>query len=233
MSEEVESSQMETQDGQQTQGVDKIGELESKFSSIAEQLEAFNQQQQQFQESVVNSLSQSRAQAQPAQEEDYDIYDGKKFAERVKQETLQTTQQLIQQQMQKQTQLNNKILELNTDYPEISQAGSELQKAFINTHNSLPKHLQETPEGYELAAMKAVNKLGVAPKSRRQAAQSEDFSVSSSSSAKPKAASNKKGKAPSDITKAWSQLFGRDVESPDYNKRIESALNRKSWTRWE
>lgn len=220
--------------GQQTtdQYGEKLQQLDQNFQSVVEKLEALNRNTETFQQEVVNRLQQQSAQSAAASvpDDDYDIYDGKKFAERIKGETQQVTQKMIQETLQKQQALNTKILEMASDYPDVTKAGTDLQKAFVNAHNSLNKSLQETPEGYELALARAVKQTKAKPVS--ETPQQEDFALGSSGSGQ-QAKSKKPDPKQAERVKMISQLLGRDIESEEYNKRIQGALERKNWKRYE
>lgn len=212
---------------QEVQQPDPLQQLESKFSTIAQQLEAVTQNQQKFQESLVNTIQPQQPTYQD--DDDYDIYDGKKFAQKLKTEVSSDVDQRIQQAVQRQQQLSTKIMEINQQYPEVSKAGSDLQKQFIQQHQSLPKSLQETPEGYELAVARAVSRLGVSPKGQSAAEPTPRGSAAAPTAQKaPKAADQQK----TERVKLISKLLGRDIESEDYNKRVSEALNRNTWGRY-
>lgn len=87
----------------------------------------------------------------------------------------------------RQTALNATLVELHQSYPEIGTTGSDMNKKMVEFHAKLPKHLQETAEGYRMATLQAAQDTGTVPVSKRSKnPDSEDFSLSPEGNPQPR-----------------------------------------------
>lgn len=205
-------------------------EMERKLGNITESMAQSNALiQQQLQALIQASQPQQSSQAQADPESFYDTNPAE-YKRRIKEEVLNEAKKVQEQTLKRQTALNNTIYQLSQEFPEIQTAGSDLQKAVLEAHNALPESMRETPEGYELAVQRAAAKAKIKPKSQRgEAASSDDFTMGS----KPAKKSGKQESAVTDDMLQMAKLLGRNVDDPDFRKRLEKAASRKNWKQYE
>lgn len=199
--------------------------LESKFTAMDDQIKAMNDNFKQLTETLI--MSQARQQQPPAEEKpDYENMSGEELEARLAARTASIIDSKLAESQKKSTALQNTLIELHSDYPELSKNTSDLSKAMVDAHKKLPKHLQETPEGYKMATLLAAQQTGTLPKARRTSNDSEDFVLGSSNSSSD--GGKKKGGSEklSESVLINAQMFGLDVTDPkvverlkEYNKR--------------
>lgn len=197
-------------------------ELDTKLLAVQEQLKAMNQSYAQGLDNIAQRLTPQKREETI---DDSDVFAPAKLRDKILAEASRTTQEILNEERRK----NATIYNLSQEYPEI-QTDQKLQGSILEMQKTLPKILQDTADGYEMAVLKAISKQGILPKSKRQAADAgDDFSMRSRSSAdraKPRA-------KVSESTLAISQLLGRDIKDPTVLKGLEEAANRDSWTRYK
>ncbi len=119
------------------------------------------------------------------------------------------------------------IYNLAQEYPEI-QTDPKIRQAVLEAQKSVPEHIRDTSEGYELAVLKAAGKNGLIPKSQRKTVDDEvsyDGSRRAAAKAKPRT-------KVSDATIMAAQLMGRNTDDPEVMKRLEEATNRDTFTKY-
>jgi hypothetical protein len=185
-----------------------------------------NEQFAQSLQSVAAAVKPAAAPSRPTTPtiSDEDIYDANKLGSKVN----EMAARIANEALAKDRSLNAKIFELSQEYPEIQQDGA-LRKAILESHNAMSESLRDTPEGYEMAVLRAVSKQGVLPKSKRNnidpdaAAGGSGMSLASRQEPKRKVAQE---------TLLVAQLLGRDVNNPEVLKGLEEATNRDSFNRF-
>ena len=226
----ADEENQQNEEGQENAGkVDPLKGVDEKFNTLAQELKAMNQQFNSSFNQLAQNLSQQRREAPAAKSEDLDVYDPdsiKNYLNRIEEASSQKVGQIIQ----KERELNATAARLAQDYPEIN-SDKEITQAVLEEHKLLDKSLQETSTGYELAVARVAAKRGLLPKSKRQAAPNADeFSSPGSSSSRPQ---KQKKTEVSDVTRTVSELLGQDTESPEYKKRMEGVMQRKTYYRYE
>lgn len=206
----------------------------SELEALKEQLAQMNQQYQASMQSIVETVtSQAQAKYEP-QEDPYMTEEEKriKMLESKISDLESSSAKRTQEMIRRERELDNTVVRLASMYPEI-QADSKVQQAVVSEHNKLNKSLQDTAEGYELAVQRAVTKMGLVPKSKRQQAGSSDDYVASGSKGGG-SATTKKGKSKVDEkTLAFAALLGRDIEDPKVIEGLERATERDRWNRYQ
>jgi hypothetical protein len=196
-------------------------DLDSKLSEVQQQLAQMNEFMQ----------SQQRAAAKPQATEidDSDVFDAQSLNRKVTQAADSVARELLAQERQK----NATIYQMAQEYPEIH-SDKDLQKEILSAQKTLPKSLQDTAEGYEMAVLKAVSKQGLVAKSRRQAASSDDdFSVGSRSSSSTKSEGRRSsGKKVSEATLAAAELLRGRALTDEERKGLEQAASRDTYNRY-
>lgn len=208
-------------------------ELKSELKAMQEQLAEMNQQYQANMQAVVDQIQASKQ--EPVYEDTTYMTDEEKRIKaleaqisEMKGSSVKQTQEMIR----KERELDNTVVRLSRDYPEI-QADAAIQQEVVKQHNMLPKNLQDTAEGYELAVNRVARNKGLIPKNKRtQDSSSEDFS---SPGRKSGSGSQSKAKGKSSIdpkTLAFAQALGRDIEDPKVLEGLEKASQRDNYLRY-
>lgn len=194
-------------------------EIDNKLLAVTKQLEAMN-----------NSFAQGFAALapKPKQEtiDESDVFDPAKLRDKILNEATRTTNAIIEEERRK----NATLVQLSKEYPEI-QSDSKFQDAVVEAQKSLPKSIQDTAEGYELAVMKAVARQGILPKSKRPEPQDQEFSAGPASGSSARERGPRKAKL-DPMTVEMARLLGRDVNDKEVIKRLEEASQRDQYSRY-
>lgn len=206
------------------------------LKQIAESLKQMNQQfteQKQFNQVVADQLQQAQtttvapvAQTEPASDSFFDT-----SPQAFKQELLQEVGQIVTQTQQKSVAVQEVMASIVKDYPEAEKKGSDMFNKILEIHGGLPKSLQGTPEGYELAASKAARSLGLQPMAMRSSSDADNFSLSGNRASGETGKSTKK-KELDPKTEALADLMGLDMDNKDTRKRVEGYAKRDNWKRY-
>lgn len=194
--------------------------VDSKLAEVQAQLEAMNQQ---FANSL-QTITKSMAPAPVTEVSDDDFFEPKKLKEKILAEATKTAQEMLMEDRRK----NATIYQLAQEYPEI-QTDRDLQKAILDAQKALPKSLQDTADGYELAVMKAIAKQGVLPKSKRQVV---DEDVSSGSGRGSRQTSASKPAKLSEKTIAVAELLRGRALTDEEMKSLEVTSKRDSYGKY-
>jgi hypothetical protein len=198
-------------------------ELDQKFAAITEQIKTQN-------DAFAQAFDRLANPRQPVAEvDDSDVFDAKTLNKKVTSAAASVAEEMIREERRK----NATIYQMAQEYPEIH-TDRELQKEIVAVQKTLPKHLQDTVEGYEMAVLKAVVSKGVTPKSKRQAPTEDDFSVSSSSSSRSgerRERAQSKRKVSDDTLIVAELLRGRELTDEE-KKGLEVAAQRESYTKY-
>lgn len=222
----------DTQDIQNSPASD-VSELKSDLQRMQEQLSQMNQSYQQQMQSMVDAITKSNTQTRTSDEyltdEEKQLRDLKAEIENLKQSAPRQTQEILK----KERDLNNTVVKLASEYPEI-QSDAKMRQAVLDQHAKLPQGLRETAEGYELAVQRAVAQAGIVPKSKRSemSQNADDFSSPGQRSGRSaQAGAGRKAKV-SEKTLFWSQLLGRDITDEKVLRGLEEAANRDSYKKY-
>jgi hypothetical protein len=194
-------------------------ELDAKLSAITKALEEQNARSAGLENSFQQILAMNQKPAPKEEISPYDADFGDKIARKAAEEASRIADAKLAAERARTATLNT----IAMDYPELGNINSEFSKTLASEHTKLAKHLQDTPEGYRLAALSAAANLGIVPKSKRKS--TEDFSMSSngSSGASPKQSSKKIELT--DMELGAAELLGLDVNDP---KQVERLTKRKA-----
>lgn len=213
---------------------EQFGQFQSELSQLQEQLAQMNQQYQNDMQSVVEAVTKSQ-QSKPVEDDPYMTDEEKQIrALRQEIEELKTTApKQTQEILKRERDLNQTVVRLANDYPEI-QSDEKVRQSVLNQHAKLPANLKETAEGYELAVQRAVAQAGLTPKSKRQAGMQnpDDFSSPGSKSGRSSEGASRKKAKVSERTIMVAKLLGRDVNDEKVLKGLEEAANRDTYNRY-
>lgn len=194
--------------------------VDSKLAEVQAQLEAMNQ-------SFANSLQTITRSMQPqtpvTEVSDDDFFEPKKLKEKILAEATKTAQEMLMEDRRK----NATIYQLAQEYPEI-QTDKSLQKEILEAQKALPKSLQDTADGYELAVMKAIAKQGVLPKSKRQTV---DDDISAGGGRSTRTTAKKEAKL-SDKTIMVAELLRGRALTEEEMKSLEQTSKRDSYGKY-
>jgi hypothetical protein len=235
---DVQDNTLETPQEDPLRGVKS--EFNRKLDDIRAQQEATMRSLEASIQQIASNLvpRQPSAPTKPLKELIYDDTDA--FAEQIatmaaqkaEQIAAQRATQTVNEHTTKATAFNQVVNRLASEYPELNTSREALQVVEEMT-KSLPKSLQGTPEGAELAIMRAAGQLGLTPASKRKSVSKEDFSMPGSSSGNGASQSRARKQDPSEgidqKTLMVAQLMGRDITDPKVLEGLREASKRKNW----
>ncbi len=211
-----------------TENQDSQPSVDDKLADINSKIEAMNKATNDQLNIVANALAQQAASQQPVSQpsvdepDDFYSMDPKKYRESIRQEIMQDVQKVTADSQTKQLKLQQTLIRLSAEFPEISDASTDAYKKVLEVHNNLAPGLQETPEGYELAVRQATSSLGLLPKNMRR---NDDGMVNIKGQSGPK-----QSKAPSgnvaDETVVLAQAMGLDTENKEVMERLKKYSKR-------
>lgn len=198
-------------------------EIDSKLAEVKAQIEAMNSS---FAEGM-SALTSTLKPQKNVEVTDDDVFSPRELKDKILSQAAEMSQQMLNEERKK----NSTIYQMAQEYPEI-QTDRELQNEILKAQKSLPKSLQDTAEGYEMAVLKAVARQGVLPKSKRPVAGVDD-DISVGSSRSPGEGRKTSGKVKVDEkTIAFAELLrGRELTDEEV-KGLESATKRDSYSRY-
>lgn len=202
-------------------------ELDSKLAAVTELLKAQNAQNAQAYAELKAAVAPPKPKGPLF--EDGDLYDASKIEEKVS----RTAAEIADAAISRNNRVNAKIYELQQKYPEI-QSDPEVQKQVVAAHDAIPKALQGTPEGYEMAVLKTASERGLLPKAKRQQAEIDEPIAGGGSSPSGEGARERrasKGKVAQE-TLEFAALLGRPVDDPEYQKRLASHVQRDTYGKY-
>lgn len=213
--------------------LDLKSEIDAKLSDVSRKLADMQSQWQSSMQTVADSIIASRAPApttKPTEsffEDDGITIDPAKVEARASAAAARTAQELISRERKR----DEVLASYAAQYPEMGQAGSEFNQAILEAHKGLPQNLKDTPEGYEMAILRAAAKQGVVPRSKRTS--SDDFTLSSRGGNRPP---KKDDVEVSEATQIFSEFInkaaGRDPNSKEVQEGLKSALKRNDYHRY-
>jgi len=204
------------------------------LSQVTAMIEAQNAKFEAMQQQILEGQKPVAPAAPPAEDDDDLLYSDpaafkRKLREDITKEVAGTisTQQAAHQQ--KQNELSGAVAKLNSEYPELSNASSDLAKKAVEINNSLDASLQGTAAGARLAILQAASELGVSAKSKRPKGNDDDFTLSGGSGGgKPRKSEGKVG----DMTLEFAKLLGVDTEDKKTVERLNKYSKRDNWGKY-
>lgn len=206
-------------------------EVSRKFDNLNSQFAALNQSLQQ--------LAAERAPRQPTQEKPlrelmYDDPDA--AAELITQRAVQRADEIITSKNERQQAMQGRINELTNQYPEFAQGNGEATLTAQRIHSTLPKNLQNTAEGAELAIQRAAMELGLVPVSRRRKPVGADDGYIPPSSGSPRGRAPSKDREMTDEEFTFAYLLnesiGRNFNDEKVQKNLKKYSQRKTWNKY-
>ncbi len=190
------------------------------LAQFSETLKEMNAQMQATAQAVTEVARRAPMRQEPQEEEN--LFDPNQL--------LAKADKVFTQKLQSERAKDMMIYNLSQEYPEI-QTDPKIRQAVLEAQRGISEGIRDTAEGYEMAVLKAVQKNGVIPKSRRQAVD-EDASIAprGGGSSAPRGKGGKVKLAPETLELA--RLMGRDTEDPEVIKRLEAAASRDTYNRY-
>lgn len=211
-----------------------VSELKSELQQMQEQLAVMNQSYQEQMQGMVDAFTKSQAQIdntddQYLSDEEKQIKALRQEIEELKTSAPKQTQEILKRERD----LNNTVVRLAADYPEI-QSDAKIRQAVLDQHAKLPSGMKETAEGYELAVQRAVAQAGLTPKSKRQAnsQDADSFSSPGQKSGRSAEGGSKRKAKVSEKTLMVAKLLGRDINDKKVIEGLEEAASRDSYNRY-
>jgi hypothetical protein len=232
-------SQDNEEGGEQTpQPEDSIKNLKSEFSrkfeNVQSEIQSVIQQNQLIAQQLEQALaSRSAPAAKDESEDNFDPYDPKSIKGTIEKAVNRQVQveadKFVEQQKKQQT-----LSELFTEYPELRETGSEMEKAALVAFNQLSPAVRASSDGYRLAVREAAAKVGLLPASKRKAKDSGDsFTLGTGSGSSGSKAPNKPNDELSEATQFWAQaLMGDKAKDKNVQERLKKRAKREKWGKW-
>ena len=193
----------------------KFGNINDQLSKIAESLTSAQQARQPEPTPPADDLEQLA------------YSDPRRYAEVIKQQTLQEVradQQRLQQQQEAQNQVISRIY---SDFPEVNTPGHKLYDKVQEMVKALPEEQRANPASWESLVYRAALETGVKPRALRKNDDSEadDFVMSGSRGS----SSIKQPRKKEDVdprTLEFARLMGMPVDKPEYMDRLKKYSKR-------
>jgi len=207
-------------------------EFYRKTEKLASEQASINQKLEQ----IASMLNQKQQPAAPTESEDdleaLAYKDPKMYAKKVREAAAMEASRVVDYRMQQQNQSNAVLSQLGAEYPELSDANSDLTKKAVEYYKALSKEDQMTPSAYKVAVRDAAADLGLLPKNKRKAAGDDSFSFSGGDSSTPR--NSQKRDAEVDVrTLAFAEALGMNVKDKKVVDRIKQRAQRKNWGKYE
>lgn len=234
----------ESQDGQEVQDTgmpegeqaappeDPVKNLKSEVSRKFENLNSQFAQLNQSLQALANQKQQQQA-ALPEKSIKELIYDDPdQAAEIITQRAVARADEIISSKNQVQQAMQQRVMSLTNEYPEFANANSEATKIATREHANLPRHLQNTPEGAELALQRAAAQLGLTPSSRRRRPAGNDDSYV------PPSKGSARGQAPTKETElndeqfTFAHILNESIGRKFDEKNLKKYAGRKTWNKF-
>lgn len=224
----------ETPNEEQSQETNEIKNLKSeygrKFENLSAQLAQLTSQLQQASEA---RQQPAQTQVKPIRELLYE--DPDQAARLIKEEAVREAETRITGRFEKQQALQNKLMELSTEFPEFRDQNSDAFQKAREFYSTLPSGLKDTAEGAEIAMQRAALQLGLTPASKRRKSGSDDYVGSSTGSGSGRRNTSAKDEVAED-TKTFAAILanasGRDFNDPKLQEGLKQASKRKDWRRY-
>lgn len=225
MSEQHEESQ-ERQEAPQTQEDptrNLKAEMDRKFGNINDQLA-------QIAESLSSAQQQRQAPEPTPQVDDLEqlsYSDPKRYAEVIKNQTLQEVRAEQQRLQQQQEQQNQVISRIYNDFPEVNTPGTKLYDKVQEMVQKLPQDQRSNPANWESLVYRAALETGIKPRYLRKSSEdaADDFVMSGSRGSSSIKESRKKDEL-DPKTLEFARLMGMPVDKKDYVEKLKKYSKR-------
>lgn len=195
-----------------------------------------------IQQTLAQITAQLQAMSKPApsqQEIPKDLmYDNpKEYARLIKEQAKSEAKAEILPVIEQQRQRDYAAANMQAQFPELKDAGSELYREASREFDNLPSHLKGTAEGMELAISKAAAMTGTLPVSKRkQVKNNDDFIPATTNTGRRPLPDKSKEASPDAIEFARILAYhteGRDPNDPKLLEGIKKSSQRKDWKRYK
>lgn len=199
------------------------GETSRKLDNVNAQLEKLAQANALLIEKLTAVAPAKKA--APEQEEDLSTLaytDPAKYAAVIEERTTAKITAQLTKREEAQARTNAVMNELTNEYPEITDAKSDLSKKALEIYNSIPEHERNTTAAFKLAVKEAAMEIGVKPKSKR----SDDENFMGPSGGVPTSRSRRQATKLSPETEQWAALLGVDLSDKEVHDRVVQRAQR-------
>ena len=215
-------------------------EMTDLTSQIAALTQTIAQQQQSTRQITASQSAIQDGNYTAEQLSDLAFKDPAKYAQVVAEKASQAANATINLANQRQQQTNQVMTQLLADYPELSDAASELSVKAVQNFSRMDRASQQDPRSYKEAVRDAAAELGLLVKSKRVVRNDDDGSYvggtggGNNNSSNGSNRSSKKEKL-SDATLEFAELVGLNIRDTKVVERIagREKARKKGWNRYE
>lgn len=208
----------------------KLGNTEASLAELQKQNQALLDQIGKMNEANTQIKSKA-ASSEEIKLSDLIYDDPDKAIEIIQQRAEEKITKKLEAQKLSETKTTETLNKLIAEFPELSNTDTDLYKKAIEIYNEMDEADKTSPLAYKSAVYAAATNIGVKPKSKRSEDESQDFTLSSSSSA-PSRSSRKSSKLDEGIIES-AKLMGLDTEDPKVVERLKARSKRKNWLKYE
>jgi hypothetical protein len=198
----------------------KMGNLEQTNAQLLKQLETM--------------LASTKPAPSPEPKKNVSVFEDEEgYARRIKEETAAEIRAEMAKEKNAMAKQQTIISSLVTEFPELNQGDSTLTKKAVELYNGMADDEKASPVAYKAAVNQAALELGIKPKSKRSADDSDDYVFSGSGTSEP--AQRKRKASDSELdprTEQFAQLVGLEL-TKEVKERLTKKHGRKSYSRWE
>jgi hypothetical protein len=212
-------------------------EMNRKYDKLSQENQKLSDQLNQLTEIMLSkgkaSGSQSATDDGDEIGEDEAITNSKKFAEKITNKVTKEVGNILNQQ----TQQNALLSQMVNEYPELSDASSELTTKAVDIYKKMSAQERSNPMAYKTAVRDAAAEVGLLPKAKRKqtaGADNDQFTFGSGQGGAGEG--QRRGGKPKDLdpnTVAVAELFGIKTEDPKVLERLKGRAQRKNWNKYE
>ncbi len=202
-------------------------EMNRKLDGLKSELQQSTNQTQAMMDQYLAAINARAAgsQAAPAAKKlaDLQYEDPDAYEREIENRAARIANEIVDRKLSSSNATQTVINSLASEYPELKDINSELSQEALKVYQTLPKHLQGTPEGTRMAIREAAALSGVVPVSKRKASESEEFSVSSGS---PSRRASSKKEDVDDKTLVFAQAIGLNTNDPKILENLKKNTKR-------
>lgn len=224
---------VEEQTEEETQAPDPIAELKLELKNSKSE----SARKLDFIQTQLSQLAQGLQ--KPAQEAPIDkslIYDNPdEYARLIEERAASRAEKRIMDKLQSTRQQDYKAASMQTQFPELKDENSEAYRTATREYDALPKHMQGTAEGLELAVQRAANQLGLVPANKRKQTRVSDDYIPPTTNTGRRTSARDKDLDPKalEFGQLLAQATGRDPNDPKLIEGLKQASKRTDWKRYK
>lgn len=198
----------------------KVANAEQKTASQLDQINA-----------QLQALADAVKPAPKVEEPDWQSlsYEPDRMAEEIRKSVEGSLSKRLEAQQQAQVEQNKVMSELFQKFPDLANPGTPLYQAASGKIASLS---DQSPAAIKAAVYEAAFETKP-EKPKTGSDNKDDFSFGSGKGSREVEKGAGKGKSKvNELTLAWSQLMGRNIEDPSIREGLEKAASRKNWRKY-